>query len=140
MRKGQGGQGKIQSQRAHHSRLAGNGRHTHQGNSGSMANAPMMMVGAGLKGQKDVKLPENGVGRSPPPRGRKERGNQSERGVMRKGWEGPGAKTPDVSLSIPHTLLKKRVREPATSWAPSWGEGAPLKGPGGIQVELCPGS
>lgn len=45
----------------------------------------MMMVGAGLKGQKDVKLPENGVGRSPPPQGRKERGNHSERGVMWKG-------------------------------------------------------
>ena len=84
---GQGarGQGKIQRQRAHHIRSAGSRRHTHHGNSGSMVNAPTMMVGARLKGQKDVKLPENGLGRSPPPQGLKERGNQLERGVMQKG-------------------------------------------------------
>ena len=71
---GQGarGQGKIQRQRAHRIRSAGSGRHTHHCNSGSMANAPVML-GAGLKGQK--------MGWE----GQKGRGNQLERGVMRKG-------------------------------------------------------
>lgn len=44
---------------------------------GRIAKAPVIKVWAGFKGQRDVKLPENGVGRPAPPQCQKVRGSMN---------------------------------------------------------------
>lgn len=75
---GQGWQGKVQSQWGHRIGQQGTKGTPIRLAKGRIAKAPVIKVWAGFKGQRDVKLPENGVGRPAPPQCQKVRGSMND--------------------------------------------------------------
>ena len=120
---GQGWRGKVQSQWGRRIGQQGTESTPIRLTKRRIAKAPVIKLRAGFKAQRDVKLPENGVGRPAPPQRQKVRGEHQLPGSKRvelcgKGHgvnlqphrEGSGEKSPDLSLSSPTASCRSRGR------------------------------